>query len=133
MITRKPSLLPVLKSFFRSLTMMPPGSASLANTPKIERLVVVQHADFGVVRGRLAFVRIVLDEVSGKRSVEPRALVEHAVERDRAARSCGDQLPLETGGLVVDDVGGLGERTCGKPVKTKDTKKARQSPPEAGC
>ena len=77
----------VLKSFFSSLTMMSSGEASWANTPMYMCVIVVQHADVGLIRCRFAFARIVLDESGRDRGGAPRPLVEGPVDADRRRRA----------------------------------------------
>jgi hypothetical protein len=51
----------------------------------IERGVVVEKADFAVLRTRAAFVGLLLRETGGGFRPQPRALVERAVDDDRPA------------------------------------------------
>ena len=97
--------------------MMPTRLVVFGEHTEVDRLVVVEDAHFGVVGGRLALAGIVLDEVVGHRRVEPRRLVERAVELDRARGPHGLKTPVEAGRLVVDRSPrhrGLGRRRRGR-------------------
>jgi hypothetical protein len=52
--------------------------------PEIERVVVIDNANFGVECGRLTFARVVLEKMAGDRRVIPRCFVGQAVERNRS-------------------------------------------------
>ena len=63
------------------------GRAVVGEDAEIQRLLVVGDAHFGLLRRRLPFVRLALQEAAGDRRVAPDRLVERAVDRDRRRRS----------------------------------------------
>jgi len=69
---------------------------------EIEILVVIENAHFRRGAGRLAFARIVLEEVGGERRITPVGLVEPSVDDDGACGAFGGETPLETRRLEID-------------------------------
>ena len=100
--TRNPSLAAVLKSFFKSLTMIADGSIVPGEDTEVERLVIVKHAHIGIEGCRLALVRFVLKKAVGDGCVPPGRFVECAVQDDRPAGARGGHAALEARRVVVD-------------------------------
>ena len=78
------------------------GLGVLGEHADVERAVVIEQPDFGVVGRRRAFARIVLDESIGQRSTGPGWLVELAVEHDRPRGLRRRQLAIAASRRVVN-------------------------------
>ena len=66
-----------------SVVTMSDGSRSCKVDADVNRLIVVEQSDFGVLGARQPFERLGLDEAAERRGVLPHALVEHAVDGRR--------------------------------------------------
>ena len=88
----------------------------LGEHAEVERVVVVEHAHFGVEGRRLALARVVLDEVLATGASRQAGFVERPVERHRCGGPNGQQPPFEPRRFVVDVVGRLplGHGRCGQ-------------------
>jgi hypothetical protein len=73
------------------------------------RVIVVEQLDLGVEGRRLAFSRVVLDEILGDRRRQPGGFVETPVEFDRTRRSRGDEFPIASCGRVINGIVGCSE------------------------
>src|SRR6185503_6538973 len=87
-------------------------------------------AHLRLLRCRLPFVRLVLEEAGGDRRLAPDGLVERAVDGDRPRALHGLQMTLAARGLVVDLGGGLfgqkcqpDEQTATEPAETDGFRK----------
>ena len=68
----------------------------------VDRAVVVQQLDFGLVGRRLTLAGIVLDEAGSHHRRRPRRFVQLAVERDRPLGLRRRELSFVASGVVVD-------------------------------
>jgi hypothetical protein len=69
---------------------------------EVQRLIVIEHANFGVVRRGHAFPRFVLNEAGRDRCIAPRRFVECAIDDDGTGGPDGGQPPLQTCSGIVD-------------------------------
>ena len=65
------------------------GIAVVEKDADVQRLVVVDHPDFGRLRGRLSLLRVGLEEAVVDRRVLPGEIVQHAVDHGRRLDAYG--------------------------------------------
>ena len=69
---------------------------------EVQRLVVIEHSNLGVVGRRRAFTRLVLNEAARRGRTAPRSFVNHSIDGDGTRRSNRREPPLQTCCVIVD-------------------------------